>query len=88
MSIHGVLDRFENNHAVILIASNHDELIINQTELPSGSKEGTWFNLEKTTHTYIITSINHALTKKMQTETEDLMQQLKKTKKTSKFRRQ
>lgn len=42
----GVLDRFEQNQAVILIEELNKEMIIPMSELPSGSIENTWFDIE------------------------------------------
>lgn len=43
----GVLDRFEDNDlAVIIIEKWNEELIVPENELPNGSREDTWFNIE------------------------------------------
>lgn len=87
MAIHGVLDRFVNNQAVILIESDNEELIIDKNKLPNNSREGTWFNLERTQSCYTIIGINEELTVENKTDTNKLMNRLKKSKKTSKFKR-
>ncbi len=44
----GVLDRIEDNEqAVILIEDLGEELIVPRQDLPLGSKENTWFLIEK-----------------------------------------
>lgn len=87
MAIQGVLDRIENNQAVILIEDFNDEFIIEVSRLPKNSEEGTWFDLEKTEAAYKIMRINEDMTEAKQTDVNTLMNQLKKAKKTSKFRR-
>jgi len=45
---YGVLDRMEDNEqAVILIEDLGEELIVPKQDLPLGSKENTWFLIEK-----------------------------------------
>jgi len=47
-TVHGVLDRIEDNEqAVILIEDLGEELIVPKRDLPLGSKANTWFLIEK-----------------------------------------
>lgn len=43
----GILDRFEGDKAVILLQDTKEEYIVNESELPAGSKINTVFDLEK-----------------------------------------
>lgn len=74
----GILDRFEdNNKAVILLEETNEELIISIDDLPQGSEENTWFNLEKKNDDYRVISINKDKSNKEATKTSDLMAQLR-----------
>lgn len=46
--IKGIIDRFEGNHAVILIEKYNQEIIVDKRDLPTGSKENTVLSLIKT----------------------------------------
>ena len=54
----GVLDRFENNIAIILIEEIGEELIIAKDQLPENSSENTWFKIEKHAGTYKVIAID------------------------------
>lgn len=43
----GVLDRFEGNLVVLLMEEIDQELIIEKEQLPSNSRESTWFLIQK-----------------------------------------
>lgn len=43
----GVLDRFEEDKAVILVEDKNQEIVINKNQLPANSKTGTWFTIKK-----------------------------------------
>jgi len=53
---YGVLDRFnENRRAIILLESVGLEVHIEHSDLPSGSKEGTWFKVTRGKKSYHLT---------------------------------
>lgn len=84
----GVLDRIEdNNMAVILIEQINEELIIPLHELPKGSKESTWFNIEKKGDTFKVISINSKTTAQEADNSADLMKKLRLKRKESKFKK-
>ncbi|SEP83257.1 Protein of unknown function [Virgibacillus subterraneus] len=84
----GILDRFEdNNKAVILIEETKEEVVIPVDELPDGSSENTYFNMEKIDDKYQIVSIDEATTQKEAEETSDLMAKLRAKSKGSKFKK-
>lgn len=83
----GILDRFEDDLAVILIESKQDELTLSKETLPAGSTVGTAFNISLTNGTYSVLSINETETKKAETTSAQLVEKLKQKKKSSKFKR-
>ncbi|HLR40835.1 MAG TPA: DUF3006 domain-containing protein [Virgibacillus sp.] len=84
----GVLDRIEDNDmAVILIEEINKELIIPLHELPSGSKESTWFHIEKRDETFEVISIDSKTTSQEAEKSTDLMKKLQEKRKDSKFKK-
>lgn len=83
----GVLDRIENQLAVILIEDINKEIIIPMKDLPPNSQEGTWFDLEELEGEIKIISIDHDLTQKEAQKSQDLLNQLRTKSKGSKFKR-
>ncbi|HLR22905.1 MAG TPA: DUF3006 domain-containing protein [Pseudogracilibacillus sp.] len=83
----GVLDRFEGLDAVILIEEENEEFTVPRTKLPKGSSEGVWFHLIKENSTYHIQSIDVAATEEKSSANATLMENLRKNKKGSKFKR-
>jgi len=84
----GVLDRIEDNDmAVILIEEINKVLIIPLHELPSGSKENTWFHIEKKGETFEVISIDSKTTDQEADKSADVMKKLREKRKDSKFRK-
>jgi len=81
-TVKGVLDRFENNIAVILIEEVNQELMVPKKNLPNKSYEGTWFLISITTDGFHILHIDKETT---QTEKEKSLKLLKKLKNKSHF---
>ena len=40
--VKAVVDRFEENKAVILVGDDEEQLIVDRKQLPTGTKEGHW----------------------------------------------
>ncbi|MBP1949821.1 DUF3006 family protein [Virgibacillus litoralis] len=84
----GILDRIEdNNKAVILMEETKEEVVITVDELPEGSSENTYFNMEKVDDEYQIVSIDEAITQKESEKSSDLMAKLRAKSKGSKFKK-
>lgn len=84
----GILDRIEDgDQAVILVEEIQKALIIPLSELPKGSKEGTYFNLNEKGGQFYILSIDDETTKKEAQKSMDLMEKLRSKSKESKFKR-
>ncbi len=45
MQAKGVIDRFEGEHAILLLGENSERLIVPITSLPAETKEGDWLLL-------------------------------------------
>jgi len=84
--IKGVLDRIEDNIAVILAEDIGKQFTIPKEKLPSKSKEGTWFSLKVTGEECEILGIDENLTKEKEADSADLLAQLR-AKKGSKYKR-
>lgn len=80
-----VLDRIENGIAVLLVEELKEEFTVNEATLPTGSKAGIWFNVEKVTNSFKIISIDEATTEKNIHKSASLMAKLQEKKKRSKF---
>lgn len=84
----GILDRFEdNNKAVILIEEIKEELVVSINDLPKGSKENTYFHIEKRDGGFQIISIDNTKTSQEAQESSDLMKKLRAKSAGSKFKR-
>jgi len=82
----GVLDRFEENKAVILIEDKKQEIVIDKNQLPANSVTGTWFTIEKNNDNYQLT-VDQAKTEKEKQTSSDLMAKLREKSKGSKFKK-
>lgn len=83
----GILDRFENDSAVILIEEEKEELIVPKRYLPKGSKVNTYFVIEKNFNGYEIVGIDEEKTILEREKSSSLMDRLKAKRKTSKFKK-
>ncbi|MBU5468330.1 DUF3006 domain-containing protein [Virgibacillus sp. MSJ-26] len=82
----GVLDRLEENKAVILIEESKQEIVINKNQLPANSVTGTWFTIEKQEGRYHFT-IDQAKTEQKKQTSSDLMAKLRTKSGGSKFKK-
>jgi len=83
----GVLDRVEDGVAVILVEDKQDEFTVSAKDLPTGSKEGTWFHLTYDGASYTILNIDKEKTASSKKQISSLAQKLQVRKKQSKFKR-
>lgn len=83
----GVLDRIEDNVAVILIEEIKEEFTLPKEKLPRNSKEGTWFSIKKENGHFKILQIDAALTKEKEEKSLNLLSQLRAKSKGSKYKR-
>ncbi len=42
MEVQAVVDRFEEDKAVLLVGEEEEQLVVSRAELPEGVKEGDW----------------------------------------------
>ena len=84
----GYLDRIEDNDlAVILIEDINEEIIIPLDQLPEGSTENTWLQLEKTDDSFQVIAIDDEKTEQETETSQDLMAKLRAKSKGSKFKK-
>ncbi len=83
----GVLDRIEDGTAVILVEEKGDEFTVKEADLPVGSKEGTWFQLDFNDSGYTILAIDENATDKANETSALLLKKLQRKKSKSKFKR-
>ncbi|HLQ73286.1 MAG TPA: DUF3006 domain-containing protein [Bacillota bacterium] len=77
----GVLDRIEtNDQAVILIEELHEGFTVHIDDLPEGSEEGTWFDVQKTEDHFEIIAIDHVKTEEKKNRLRNKLSDLKKRK--------
>jgi hypothetical protein len=46
MKTKAVIDRFEDDLAVLLVGEEEEQLVVPRTSLPNGAKEGDWLQVE------------------------------------------
>ena len=46
MTTKAVIDRFENDSAVLLVGEEEEKLVVPRKSLPDGAKEGVWLQVE------------------------------------------
>lgn len=46
MKIKAVVDRFEDDQAVVLVGDEENQLVIDRAQLPPGTREGHWLQVE------------------------------------------
>lgn len=85
--MHGFLDRFEGNMAVILVEEVKEEFTVNKEMLPDGSDVNTYFEIEKKDGNYHIVQIDTTKTTQEKQTTSDLMATLRAKKTGSKFKK-
>ena len=78
ISYKGVVDRMENDQAIILINSINKELVVPMNSLPFNAQVNDWLHIEFIDHTYKIVSIDHQLTEKRKRKSTYLINQLRK----------
>jgi len=83
----GVLDRIEDGVAVVLIEEKGEEFTLAEYDLPTGSKEGTWFEVTYENGVYVISAIDEQMTKERSEVSKQLLKKLQQKKKQSKFKR-
>ncbi|WP_100010211.1 DUF3006 domain-containing protein [Lentibacillus sediminis] len=72
----GVLERFEAGEAVILIERFGEEVVIDKTNLPKGSRINMWFNMEKNDGEWSVLSIDQQITNEKVNRIRELMEEL------------
>jgi len=88
MRMQGFLDRVEDGEqAVILIDDIQKALVIPIVELPKGSKEGTYFNIEEKSGQFRVLSIDKRATEREEKKSAMMMEKLRAKQKESKFKR-
>lgn len=60
--IHGYIDRMEP--AIILLDAFDEEIIVEDKDMPSASREGKWVDIVRNHHTYKIIRVNEKVTNK------------------------
>ncbi len=88
LRMRGFLDRVEDGEqAVILIDDIQKALVIPMAELPKGSKEGTYFNIEEKSGQFRVLSIDKRATEREAKKSTIMMEKLRAKQKESKFKR-
>lgn len=84
--VKGILDRFEENKAVILIEDQKEEIIVDKDILPENSDVSTWFDIKKQGGSYNLI-IDPDLTHEKKQKATDLRAKLKAKSSGSKFKK-
>lgn len=83
----GVIDRFESDLAVILIESEHREIIVAKNALPTDALEGTWLTITEISEDAYTFQINVEQTKKQRKKVQSLREQLLQKKQQSAYKK-
>lgn len=83
----GMIDRFEDEQAVILSEEKNQEWIVARSELPAGCEKGTWLSFEEKEEGLSHFRINSDLTQEKKQSADDLLQSIRSRSKSSKFKR-
>src|SRR5690625_2877999 len=77
ISYKGILDRMENDQAIILIESIDKTLIVQKDSLPAHVRANTWLNIDLIGYTYQVVSIDYQLTEKSERKSTYLINKLR-----------
>ncbi|MFD1848835.1 DUF3006 domain-containing protein [Oceanobacillus bengalensis] len=75
--ISGVIDRFEENHAVIILDGLNKQISLPKQRVPVGMKENIWLYIVNQNGEYKIACINYKKTKQEWMKTQLLMEKLR-----------
>lgn len=78
--IKGVVDRFEDKKAVILLEAIDKEIVVKKSSLPSKSETDTWLNIKQSNRNYIIHSVDKDKTHEKVDQINKMLIKLRKTK--------
>jgi hypothetical protein len=66
MNSKAVVDRFEGDKAVMLVGDEEEQLVVDRAQLPSGTREGQWLQVEVRDDVLIRAEIDEEETARMQ----------------------
>lgn len=88
MNVKGNLDRIvDGKHAVIIVEELGKEFVVDVERLPTGSKEGAWFNLTINDDTIESIVLDEQYTAKKEKDIENKVNKLRKRSSGSRFQR-
>jgi hypothetical protein len=73
-----VIDRFDDDKAVLLVGEEEDRLVVLRSSLPEGVKEGTWLQVDVADDRILSASIDQAETAKRKEIIEEKLAKLRK----------
>lgn len=77
MKTQAVVDRFEGDMAVVMVADEGDQLIVPRNMLPAGVKEGDWLQIEVEDDRVIRAELDAAATARANERIEEKLARLK-----------
>lgn len=77
IEIKAVLDRIEEDQAVLLLEHWNEEIFIPVEQMPEGSKENMWFHIEKKNNQYHVIDIDEETSQYMKKIARKLNEKLK-----------
>lgn len=77
MNVQAVVDRFEEDKAVILLGEEQDELVVDRDKLPAGTREGDWLRVEVEDDILLGSELDPAATRSAQTRIADKLERLR-----------
>ncbi|MFC2949757.1 DUF3006 domain-containing protein [Virgibacillus sediminis] len=77
VSVKAVVDRMEGEYAVILMENDEAEIVVPAADLPEGTRDGVWLDIELENGTLANVAIDYELTEEREQAARDMLERLK-----------
>jgi hypothetical protein len=77
MNVQAVVDRFEEDKAVILVGEEQEELVVDREKLPPGTREGDWLRAEIQDNVLLGAELDPGATQSAQARIADKLERLR-----------
>jgi hypothetical protein len=77
MGTKAVVDRFEEDKAVVLVGDDEAQLVVDRAQLPVGTREGDWLRVELRDGVLVGAEIDEAQTESMKERISEKLERLR-----------
>jgi hypothetical protein len=77
MTEKAVIDRFEEDLAVILVGEEEEQFTLPREALPEGAQEGSWLQIERREETIVVLSLDEDETERVRSRIAEKMARLR-----------